>query len=126
MPSVESDVRKKIAPCSDLSVTLSNYGCIHMHTHDVMQRLIANVYPRPPSWHTWPEVFNMPRKGNCPPVSRDSIEEMIQLVRENPSLYDATSADNMDSTIKRNICHSIDGRLLTDNPDMTGGLSFFV
>ena len=97
-----------------------------MHSRDAMQSLIASVYPRPPSWHTWLELFNMPRKGNCPPVSRDSIEEMIELMRVNPSLYDATLADHMDSTIISNIWHSIGRKLLTDNPDMMGGLSFCV
>ena len=61
----------------------------------------------------------MPRSSG-PKVSVESVEEMIELVRQNTSLYDPASPDHMDSVVSANIWKSIAEKLLPSNPDMTG------
>ena len=46
----------------------------------------------------------MPR---VPKVTTQSIEDMVEMVREIRSLYDPTCADHMDATVSNNIWHSI-------------------
>ena len=61
----------------------------------------------------------MPRSSG-PKVSVESVEEMIELVRQNSSLYGPASPDHMDSVVSANIWKSIAEKLLPSNPDMTG------
>ena len=53
-------------------------------------------------------------------VSQSSIEELIELVREHPEIYDATHPDHKDAVKTANIWSSITKKLATDNPLMTG------
>ena len=50
------------------------------------------------------EMANMPRG---PKVTRESIEEMVEMVRENTRLYDPTCADYMDATMSNDNWHNI-------------------
>ena len=79
-----------------------SYGCIHSAYADHLRILIVRTHvPFPPCIR---EVANVSRG---PKVTRESIEEMAEMVRENRSLYDPTRADHMDATTSNNIWHSI-------------------
>ena len=71
--------------------------------------------------YTWCQL-KMPRKPGkvSPPVSDDSMERLIEMVRENPCLYDPCDKDHMDALMTANIWSSICKKLLPDNPQMNG------
>ena len=50
------------------------------------------------------EVASMLRVSK---MTRESIKEILEMVRENKSLYDPTYADHLDATMSNNIWHSI-------------------
>ena len=65
--------------------------------------LLLQIFPSRlvPVLVKWPTCLRVPK------VTRESIEEMVEMVRENRSLYDPTCADHMDATMSNNIWHSI-------------------
>ena len=71
-----------IGPYSNSSITFPSYGCIHSAYADHMRILIVHTHvpsPACPSWsgqHTY-----------IPKVTRESIEEMVEMVREQDSLW---------------------------------------
>ena len=50
-----------------------------------------------------PVASNMPKRGSAPKVTKQSIEDMIEMVNANRRLYDPSCADHMDSTKSNNI-----------------------
>ena len=40
-------------------------------------------------------------------MTKESIEEMVEMVRENRSLHDPTCADHMDATMSNDLWHSV-------------------
>ena len=81
-----------------------SYGCIHSaYTYHLSILIVRTHVPFPPCPCTR-EVANMPRVQK---VMRESIGEMVEMMRENRNLYDPTCADHMDATMLNNIWHSI-------------------
>ena len=39
-----------------------------------------------------------------PKVPDSSVEELIEIVREHPSIYDVTDPDHVDGNVYKNIC----------------------
>ena len=85
-------------------ISLKSYGCLQSAYADHLRILIVRTHVPFPPCPCNREVANMPRG---PKVTRESIEEMVEMVRENRSLYDPTCEDHMDATMSNNIWHSI-------------------
>ena len=58
--------------------------------------------------------------SKTPKVSQSSMEEMIELVRQHPEIYDTGHPDHKDAVRTSNIWASITKKLAIDNPEMTG------
>ena len=58
--------------------------------------------------------------SKIPEVSNNSLEEMTELVRQHPELYDAKHPDHKDAVKTSNIWASITTKLAEDNPRTTG------
>ena len=96
--------RDGIAPCSDSSSNFQSYECMHSAHCDHLWILIVRAHaPFPPCPCTC-AVSNMRRVLK---VTRESIEEMVEIVREDRSLYDPTRADHKDASMSNNIWHNI-------------------
>ena len=58
--------------------------------------------------------------SKIPKVSSNSLEEMIELVRQRLEVYNAKHQDHKEAVKTSNIWASITTKLAEDNPGMTG------
>ena len=70
-----------------------------------------------PFWTAIHFDFIMPRRMN---VSHTCLEELIELVRQNPGQYDPALSSHKDAVMAENVWTSISKRLMIDNPSMMG------